>query len=294
MVIEGTLALTGQNYITGYCEANNVLPGFIEGFKLISQDEHRHVAYGTWFLKQKASDPAHARRIQDRLVELLPVAAGVFVPPGMQLGDDYDILGYSSDEVNQFAFTALTRRLKVIGVGLPSAAGGLGGRRVSKAAAVAAPGALPRVGHVRAGGLEVFGVDLHEQRPRLRHHRRFVAHDGGQVELTTVDPLGPGLQLELAPQQGRPAVVHFQPGGDRRAAQRDQQRADRVVQRGRHRAAMGKARRALVAVVQTRGAVHPLALDAKAQAQGGRVIGAAPQAVGMVMKGAPAGHGAAG
>ena len=121
MVIEGTLALTGQNYITGYCEANDVLPGFIEGFKLISQDEHRHVAYGTWFLKEKARDPAHARRIQDRLVELLPVAAGVFVPPGMQLGDDYEILGYSSDEVNQFAFTALSRRLKVIGVGLPAA-----------------------------------------------------------------------------------------------------------------------------------------------------------------------------
>ena len=120
LVIEGTLALTGQNYITAFCEEHDVLPGFIEGFKLISQDEHRHVAYGTWFLQQKASDPALARRIQDRLVELLPLAAGVFVPPGMQLGDDYEILGYSSDEVNAFAYSALTRRLKVIGVGLPA------------------------------------------------------------------------------------------------------------------------------------------------------------------------------
>ncbi len=120
MVIEGTLALTGQNYITSYCEDHDVLPGFIEGFRNISQDEHRHVAYGTWFLQGKAQDPALARRIQDRLVELLPLAAGVFVPPGMQLGDEYDILGYSSDQVNQFAFTALTRRLKVIGVGLPA------------------------------------------------------------------------------------------------------------------------------------------------------------------------------
>ena len=120
LVIEGTLALTGQNYITGFCEKHDVLPGFIEGFRLISQDEHRHVAYGTWFLQQKASDPALARRIQDRLVELLPLAAGVFVPPGMQLGDDYEILGYSSDEVNAFAHSALTRRLKVIGVGLPA------------------------------------------------------------------------------------------------------------------------------------------------------------------------------
>jgi ribonucleoside-diphosphate reductase beta chain len=120
LVIEGTLALTGQNYITGYCEKHDVLPGFIEGFKLISQDEHRHVAYGTWFLQQKARDAALARRIQDCLVELLPLAAGVFVPPGMQLGDDYDILGYSSDEVNAYAFRALSRRLKVIGVGLPA------------------------------------------------------------------------------------------------------------------------------------------------------------------------------
>ena len=120
LVIEGTLALTGQNYITGYCEEHDVLPGFVEGFKLISQDEHRHVAYGTWFLQQKAQDPALARRIQDRLVELLPVAAGVFVPPGMQLGDDYEILGYTSDEVNAFAYRSLTRRLKVIGVGLPA------------------------------------------------------------------------------------------------------------------------------------------------------------------------------
>ena len=120
MVIEGTLALTGQNYITSFCEEQDVLPGFIKGFKLISQDEHRHVAYGTWFLQNKAKDPALARRIQDRLVELLPIAAGVFVPPGMQLGDSYEILGYSSDEVNQFAFTALSRRLRVIGVGLPA------------------------------------------------------------------------------------------------------------------------------------------------------------------------------
>jgi ribonucleoside-diphosphate reductase beta chain len=120
MVIEGTLALTGQQYITDFCESNNLFPGFVEGFKLISRDEHRHVAYGTWFLQQKCQDPALAKRVQDKLVELLPIAAGVFVPPGMQLGDSYEILGYSSDEVNEYAFTALSRRLKVIGVSLPA------------------------------------------------------------------------------------------------------------------------------------------------------------------------------
>jgi ribonucleoside-diphosphate reductase beta chain len=120
MVIEGTLALTGQFYITEWCEREGVFPGFVEGFKLISKDEHRHVAYGTWYLKEKCADPALARRVQDKLVELLPVAAGVFVPPGMQLGDSYEILGFSSDEVNAYAFTALSRRLKVIGISLPA------------------------------------------------------------------------------------------------------------------------------------------------------------------------------
>jgi ribonucleoside-diphosphate reductase beta chain len=120
MVIEGTLALTGQFYITEYCEKNGLFPGFVEGFKLISKDEHRHVAYGTWYLKQACQDPALAQRVQDKLVELLPVAAGVFVPPGLQLGDSYEILGFTSDQVNAYAFTALSRRLKVIGLSLPA------------------------------------------------------------------------------------------------------------------------------------------------------------------------------
>ena len=28
------------------------MPGFLEGFKNVARDEHRHVAYGTWYLKQ--------------------------------------------------------------------------------------------------------------------------------------------------------------------------------------------------------------------------------------------------
>lgn len=51
MIIEGTLALTGQWFLTDYMERKGILPGWVEGFKLISQDEHRHVAYGTWFLR---------------------------------------------------------------------------------------------------------------------------------------------------------------------------------------------------------------------------------------------------
>ncbi len=120
MVIEGTLALTGQRFQTERMERRGVLSGHLEGFRRISQDEHRHVAYGTWFLQQKARDPALARRVQDKLAETLPSAAGVLVPPGYKLGDEYEYLGFSSAEMNEFAFTALSRRLKVIGIGLPA------------------------------------------------------------------------------------------------------------------------------------------------------------------------------
>jgi ribonucleoside-diphosphate reductase beta chain len=122
MVIEGTLALTGQYFQTDNLERRGILPGHLEAFNRISQDEHRHVAWGTWFLQQKARDPKLARRIQDKLMETLPAAAGVLVPPGFQLSDDYEYLGYSSQQLNEFAFTALSRRLKVIGVGLPAVA----------------------------------------------------------------------------------------------------------------------------------------------------------------------------
>ncbi len=122
MVIEGTLALTGQRFQTARLEQRGILPGHLEAFLKIAQDEHRHVAYGTWFLQQKARDPELAKRAQDKLAETLPAAAGVLVPPGYQLGDEYEYLGFTSQEMNEFAFTALSRRLKVIGIGLPAVA----------------------------------------------------------------------------------------------------------------------------------------------------------------------------
>jgi len=119
MVIEGTLALTGQFFITDYWEKNDLLPGFVEGFGKVARDEHRHVAYGTWFLKQKCgSDAALADRMRARLQELLPVASGVLVPPGKDPAEEWEMLGYTSREINEFAFKALTRRLKAIGVPL--------------------------------------------------------------------------------------------------------------------------------------------------------------------------------
>jgi ribonucleoside-diphosphate reductase beta chain len=121
MVIEGTLALTGQHFMLDYYERNELLPGFAEGFSNIARDEHRHVAYGTWFLQQKCADPAMRERVQRTIAELLPLAAGVLVPKGYEVGDDYVFFGYTSQEQAEFAYSALSRRLKVIGVPMATA-----------------------------------------------------------------------------------------------------------------------------------------------------------------------------
>jgi ribonucleoside-diphosphate reductase beta chain len=124
MIVEGTLALTGQHYLTDYMTREQIFPGFVEGFNKVARDEHRHVAYGTWFLQEACRDDEDATRIvHDTLLELLPVAAKVLVPKGMEGQDEYMTpAGYHSSEINMFAFTALSRRLKVAGIGLPVAA----------------------------------------------------------------------------------------------------------------------------------------------------------------------------
>jgi ribonucleoside-diphosphate reductase beta chain len=119
MVIEGMLALTGQHFIMEFNERENTLPAFVEGFGKVARDEHRHVAFGSVFLREKASeDERHKAAIQRTLEEALPAADGVFSPPwAADAGEDFELFGYSLGETKQFAATCLMRRLKVIGLG---------------------------------------------------------------------------------------------------------------------------------------------------------------------------------
>ena len=83
MVIEGMLALTGQHFIMDFNEREGTLPAFVEGFQNVARDEHRHVAFGSVFLREKArEDDRYKEAIQRALQESLPVADGVLSPPG--------------------------------------------------------------------------------------------------------------------------------------------------------------------------------------------------------------------
>ena len=115
MVIEGMLALTGQHFIIDFNEREGTLPAFVRGFNFVARDEHRHVAFGSRFLRDViAEQPRFRKTIQRTLEESLAVADDVLKPPWAQEG--YEYFGVSIEETRAFAAQALTRRLKAIGL----------------------------------------------------------------------------------------------------------------------------------------------------------------------------------
>jgi ribonucleoside-diphosphate reductase beta chain len=116
MVIEGTLGLTASHFILDYLREHQLMPGFAEGYGLIASDEQRHIAYGTWFLREAVSqDPAMAGVIRDQIKELLPAVAESISPPSEGA---WDVLGVEEGELGKFALGALNRRLALIGAPL--------------------------------------------------------------------------------------------------------------------------------------------------------------------------------
>jgi ribonucleoside-diphosphate reductase beta chain len=117
-ILEGTLGLTTFNFLTGYLEREGLLPGFVDGYSRIHHDEQRHIAYGTWYLRQAvAGAPALGDTVRSTLRELLPAVAESLTLPDRE-GADWDALGMSGEEIRDFAVAGLTRRLEVIGVPL--------------------------------------------------------------------------------------------------------------------------------------------------------------------------------
>ena len=117
-ILEATLGLTTFEFATRYLEREGLLPGFVEGYTLIHHDEHRHIGYGTWYLREAVrDDPAAAAVVRETLRDLLPAVAGSLETPD---GTDAGVLGVTTEELREFALRGLTRRMKIIGVPLES------------------------------------------------------------------------------------------------------------------------------------------------------------------------------
>jgi ribonucleoside-diphosphate reductase beta chain len=90
----------------------------VDGYSRIHHDEHRHIAYGTWFLQAAvAADPARGDDVRAALRALLPAVAESLTPPDRD-GADWEALGASAEEIRHFALDGLRRRLSIVGVPL--------------------------------------------------------------------------------------------------------------------------------------------------------------------------------
>ncbi|MEK6277022.1 MAG: ribonucleotide-diphosphate reductase subunit beta [Actinomycetota bacterium] len=120
MVIEGTLGVTAFHFISDYLRREGLLPGFVDGYSHIAEDERRHIGYGVWFLREAVDgDPGLGDDIRRTLREMLPAVAESLTPPDRE-GTDWEALGASAEEVRDFALGGLRRRLAIVGVPLES------------------------------------------------------------------------------------------------------------------------------------------------------------------------------
>jgi ribonucleoside-diphosphate reductase beta chain len=120
MVTEGVLAMPGQRIMIEYTADHDLYPGFNQGFSLVEQDEHRHIAFGVRFLKEVCDErPEMKGVILRRLEELLPKAAEVFCPPEADDPSDFVSYGHHSSQIYGFAYQALKRRMAAIGIEIP-------------------------------------------------------------------------------------------------------------------------------------------------------------------------------
>jgi ribonucleoside-diphosphate reductase beta chain len=116
MVIEGTLGVTASHFLLDLLRERGLLPGFAEGYGLIAADEQRHIAYGTWFLREAvAADPDMADAVRGVLRDLLPAVAESVSPPSEGA---WDALGVADGALAAFGADMLNRRLKLIGAPL--------------------------------------------------------------------------------------------------------------------------------------------------------------------------------
>ena len=116
MILEGTLGLVTSHFLLDLLRERELLPGFVDGYSRIAADEQRHIAYGTWFLREAvAGDPAMADVVRDRIEELLPAVAETVSPPSEGA---FDALGVDDGALAEFGLGALNRRLALIGAPL--------------------------------------------------------------------------------------------------------------------------------------------------------------------------------
>jgi putative sterol carrier protein len=118
LVVEATVAQTGQHFIADYLERDNLMPGFAAGMANVANDEQRHIAFGVKLLADLvAADPECKDAVAELLREALRYAVVLFVPPNWELSY-IESFGSSLEELYIAGLTSLQSKLRAAGLPL--------------------------------------------------------------------------------------------------------------------------------------------------------------------------------
>ena len=114
-IVEGCLALTGYFAWAKVCNSRNLLPGMQQLIKHISDDERRHMAWGTFTCRRHvAADDANWKVVEDQMGKLMEPALALTNEIYTRFEGRQPPFGTDPDEMQQYAADKLARRLESI------------------------------------------------------------------------------------------------------------------------------------------------------------------------------------
>ena len=118
LVVEATVAQTGQHFIDDYLERDGLMPGFHEGMRNVANDEQRHIAFGVKLLSDLvAEDPDCKDAVAEILREALRYSVALFIPPNWDLSY-IESFGTTLEELFEQGLTSLQSKLRAAGLAL--------------------------------------------------------------------------------------------------------------------------------------------------------------------------------
>jgi putative sterol carrier protein/1,2-phenylacetyl-CoA epoxidase catalytic subunit len=118
IVVEATLAQTGQHFIEDYLKERGILPGFQEGMENVSRDEQRHIGFGVKCLSDLVKeDPDCKYAVAELLREVVPLTVGVFKPPNWDRRYT-EVFGMTIEDLYEDGMRSLEQKLRAAGLPL--------------------------------------------------------------------------------------------------------------------------------------------------------------------------------
>jgi len=115
MIIEGVLAETGYHGFRQSLEANQKLPGLLDGIRLLARDESRHIRYGVFLLDRLINASPNGWEVMNqRMNELLGPALGVVSEFWEHYDDENGPFGQRMETYLDYASAQFDKRMKVL------------------------------------------------------------------------------------------------------------------------------------------------------------------------------------